>query len=241
MTQTTILETVKKLVALQKIDREIFHFKRELKAGPEVLAETQKQFEAKKARLKELEEKFKTIQLERKGLEGDLLVKEDAIRKVNAQLSEIKTNKEYTAKLVEIEGVKADKSIIEEKILNFYDLGDQVQVLINQEKEALKQEEQKYLKEKQVIEASMKDLEGKKSVLENQRKQIAPELDKNLLLKYEKILNNKDGLALVPVTGASCGGCYMNVPAQVVNQIKMHQDMVQCEFCARILYLQEDV
>ncbi len=241
MTQTTILETVKKLVALQKIDREIFHFKRELKAGPEVLVEAQKQFEAKKARLKELEEKFKAIQLERKGLEGDLLVKEDAICKVNAQLSEIKTNKEYTAKLVEIEGVKADKSIIEEKILNFYDLGDQVQISINQEKEALKQEEQKYLKEKQVIEASMKDLEGKKSVLENQRKQVAPELDKNLLLKYEKILNNKDGLALVPVTGASCGGCYMNVPAQVVNQIKMHQDMVQCEFCARILYLQEDV
>ena len=33
----------------------------------------------------------------------------------------------------------------------------------------------------------------------------------------------------------------MNTPAQVINEIKMHEDFVYCEVCARILFLEEDI
>jgi predicted nucleic acid-binding Zn-ribbon protein len=33
----------------------------------------------------------------------------------------------------------------------------------------------------------------------------------------------------------------MHVPHQVINEIKMHDRLIFCENCARILYLQEDV
>ena len=57
----------------------------------------------------------------------------------------------------------------------------------------------------------------------------------------EKILQNKQGLAVVPVQVSSCGGCFMNVPAQVINEMKKHENLVFCEMCARILYLEEDL
>jgi len=55
-----------------------------------------------------------------------------------------------------------------------------------------------------------------------------------------RILENKQGLALVPVVGSSCGGCHMNVTPQQRNAIKMNEELVFCEMCARILYLEDD-
>ena len=121
MPQTTILDQIRKLVELQKIDEEIYRHKKELEEKPAQLAVLQQQFEAKKAGLKKLEEKSKTLLVERKFFEVDLQSKEDAISKANAQLSLLKTNKEYTAKMSEIENLKADKSQVEEKILLSYD------------------------------------------------------------------------------------------------------------------------
>ena len=104
----------------------------------------------------------------------------------------------------------------------------------------LADEEKKYLDAKKEIEESIKEMEGSIKTFETQRSQIVPGVDKLTLSKYEKILINKNGLAIVPVQGRSCGGCFMNVPAQVVNEIKMNDRIIYCEMCSRILYLTDD-
>ncbi len=235
------MEELKKLVELQKIDAEIYSMKKELSERPAYLTELKDAFEAKKSGLKQLEERLKGVLVDRKTLEGDLKVKEENIAKANSQLSLLKTNKEYSAKMAEIEGLKADKSIVEEKILLSYDAADEITAAVAKEKEALAAEEKKYLGEKQKIESDLKALEDRVKVLSAQRTQITPGVQKASLDRYEKILAGKHGLAIVPVAGSSCGGCFMNVPAQVVNEIKMHDKLVYCEMCARILYLPDEV
>ena len=140
MTQTSMKEQIKKLVELQAIDKEIYDYKRQLKEFPERLAQLKEQFETKKESLKRLDEELKTKQLERKEKEVDLQAKEEEIAKSNSQLSQLKTNKEYKAKLTEIEGQKADKSIIEEKILILFDEVDKIKItqVGNQEESAKK-------------------------------------------------------------------------------------------------------
>jgi predicted nucleic acid-binding Zn-ribbon protein len=236
-----IFEQIRKLVELQKIDAQIYELKRALVDKPALLNTLSQNFEEKKTGLKALEERYKTLQVERKTFESELKSKEDAIAKTNSQLSLIKTNREYTAKLTEIEHLKADKSVQEEKILGAYDRADEVKVAIDQEKAALTLQEQEYLKQKGEIEGSIRDLEARVKTLDAQRSQILPLVDKTTLTRYEKILVNKEGLAIVPVSGSSCGGCNMNVPAQVINEIKMHDKYIVCEMCARILYLEDDV
>ena len=93
MPQATILDQIRKLVELQKIDEEIYRYKKELEERPAQLSIFNQQFEAKKAELKKLEEKSKSLLVARKSLEVDLQSKEDAISKANAQLSLLKTNK----------------------------------------------------------------------------------------------------------------------------------------------------
>lgn len=241
MAEDNVRDQIQRLVALQKIDSQIYEHKKELKAKPVCLADLTEKFEGKKAGLKALEEKFKAMQVERKTLEGELKVQEESIAKANMQLSQIKTNREYTAKITEIEGFKAEKSMAEENILNAYDKADEVKAEIEKEKAVLVREEQEFLKQKKEIEESIRAIEAKIKALEGERAQIVPQVDKAILGRYEKILVNKEGLAIVPVTGSSCGGCFMNVPAQVIHEIKMNNRMILCEMCARILYLEDNL
>jgi len=236
----SVLDQIRKLVEIQKLDAQIYDIRKELKEKPALLEQLKQEFEAQKANLNTLEEKSKAVQVSRKSLEGDLMAKEEAIAKANMQLSQIKTNKEYTAKLSEIENIKADKSMIEEKILISYDDVDKIKADIEKEKGILDQKSKKYQSSKQEIEGHIKELEDRLKVLQSQRKQITPDIEKELLNRYEKILVNKEGLAIVPVEGTSCGGCFMNVPAQIINEMKMHDKLIYCEMCSRILYLKED-
>ena len=236
-----IRDQIKRLVDLQKIDFEIYNLKRELKEKPDFLVQLKEKFESTKDGLKKLEDKLKTLLVDRKARELELQSKEGDITKANTQLSSLKTNKEYQAKLSEIEHMKADKSVIEEKILILFDEGDSINALIAKEKQAVAEEEKKFLAQKKEVDDLVKEIEDKLKVLESKRGQISPEINPAYLNRYERILENKGGLALVPIKAHSCGGCFMNVPDQVINEIKMRDRFIFCEMCARILYLEDDL
>ncbi|MDP8212516.1 MAG: C4-type zinc ribbon domain-containing protein [Candidatus Zapsychrus exili] len=239
MSEISIKDQVKKLVKLQKIDGKIYNFKKELEVKPAFIEELKEQFELKKETLKNLEEKFKNIQLHRKQKELDLQGKEDEITKSNTQLSQIKTNKEYTAKITEIESIKADKSIIEEDILLSYDEADAASVEIEKEKQNVDQEEKNYLNKKKEVEYYVVEIKSKVSELEAEKEVIVPEIDKDSLLRYERILRHKEGLAVVSVNGQVCGGCYMNLKPQTINEVKIADTIVECDMCSRILYFED--
>ncbi len=241
MTQISIKDQIKKLVDLQKIDVEIYNVNTGLTERPALIEELKKKFEAGKAHLNQLEEKLKSIQLKRKELELEMKAKEDEIARSNIQLTQLKTNKEYQIKLNEIASIKADKSIVEEKILLSYDEADAVQGEISKEKVAVGAQEKQYLARKKEIEDEITLMEDRLKVLESQRKQQLPGVDRTLLNRYEKVLAHKDGLGIAPLNGNACGGCHMNVPPQTINAIRMHDQLIECETCQRIMYLEDDL
>jgi uncharacterized protein len=236
-----VKDLIKKLVALQKFDTELYEYKRGLKDKPAELEGLKEKFEAKKQQFHELETSIKQAELARKKVEGDLKNKEDDIVKANAALMTLKTNKEYQIKLFEIENLKADKSILEDEILRSMETVEKLQQDVVKEKEFLAGEEKKYLAEKEKIDAAIRVLEEKVDGLAGQRREAAEGIDKNMLAVYERVIDNRGGIALVPVVGMSCGGCFMNVPEQTVNRMKMYEEVVRCEMCARFIYLPEDL
>ena len=241
MTQVSIKDQVKRLVELQKLDGEIYNLKQDLAAKPQVIKDLEAQFENGKAHLKSLEEKGKSLLVARKDLELDLKSKEADIGKAKTQLNLIKTNKEYSAKLSEIEYIKADQSVMEDKILASLEEGDSLNKEIEKEKIAVSNLEKEFLTKKRQAQDDMAVIEDRIKVLESQRGQVIPEVDKTILKRYEKILNRKDGIGIAPVQGTTCGGCFMNVTHQMINAIKMHEQLIECEICSRILYLEDDL
>lgn len=242
MPDTSIKDQINKIIELQKIDGEIYRLKVELDEKPAALNQLKEEFEAHKDALTVLEGKAKVIQVDRKEKELDMKSKEDEIAKANAQLSMIKTNKEYTAKITEIEHINADKSIVEEKILVSYDESDVANAEMEKEKAKVAEEEKNYLAKKKETEDDIRVTEDRIKVLESQRKQATEGVDPNYLNRYERVLRHKEGVAIVPVQeGSACGGCFMNLAPQVINEIKMYDQLVECELCSRILYIEDDL
>lgn len=237
----SVRDQIKKLVEIQKLDAEIYDFNKEIREKPELIEQLKEQFEIKKARLKGLEDKVKSVVVSRKDFEIELQSKENVIAKANSDLNQLKTNKEYSAKIKEIESLKADKSIVEEKILKSYDEADAIYAEIDKEKVVVAEREKEYLNKKEEIEDEISILKDRVKVLTGQRNLIAPDIDPTILVQYEKILGHKEGRAIVPVNGTSCGGCFMNVMPQTFNQIKMKTELVRCEYCSRYIYVEEDL
>jgi predicted nucleic acid-binding Zn-ribbon protein len=152
------------------------------------------------------------------------------------QLYQLKSNKEYQAMEMEIKGGRADKSVLEEEILKLFDAVDDAKKKLAKEKEALAAEEKKFKDEIAVVDKEIADLQQKISVTEENRKQYLPNIDPKILGQYERLLKNRDGLALVPVKGGSCSGCNMELPPQMVNEVHANDKLIYCESCARILY-----
>jgi len=236
----SIKDELIKLIGLQEIDLALLALNKEKDGAPAKLAEIDASFNEMKVHLKDLEEKRQKMTLDQKAREGDLAAKEEEIKKTTSQLGQLKTNKEYQAKLAEIEGLKADKSVAEEDILKFMDTIEAGKAPIEEEHQRLVQGEKKFAQERAVIADRIKQIEAEAQTWESKRTIAAADIDKTMLMKYEHILHGQKGTVLVPVRGNSCQGCHMNVPHQVVNLIRMHEQLISCEICSRILYLEDD-
>jgi len=238
----SVKDQIKKFIELQKIDSEIYKIKKDLDLQPKNLAEIEAEFEAKKSHLKALEQRFKQLQIERMGLDLELKEMDEQVARGNAQLMQLKTNKEYSAKITEIEGIKADKSVLEDKILAMMEEIETIQKQMAEEKEKLSADEQVFVEHKKRIETETQAIEQKIEELKKGRGAINAGLDANTLAQYERILGKKQGLAIVPVLkGNKCGGCYMNLTQQKANEIRAYKELIHCENCVRIIYLEEDL
>ncbi|MFH1355389.1 MAG: C4-type zinc ribbon domain-containing protein [Candidatus Omnitrophota bacterium] len=230
---------INNLVKLQTIDTEIYALQEEKESKPKEIEALRVAFEEKKEHLLNLEKKSQELQVKRKEHEGELASKEENAKKLQSQLYSLKTNKEYQTMLEEINNNKADSSVIEDKILLLFEEADKGKNEIEQEKQRLKEEEKGFNESKSRVEIRIKEIDDRLAQLEAQRKQALVGIEARVLTQYERILQNRDGLAIVMVKDDSCKGCNMSVPPQVVNLIKMYERIITCEICNRILYIDE--
>lgn len=239
MTIGDLKSQLTKLIGLQNIDSQIYALKAEKGVSPQEIKALDAAFEQKKQSLAELEKKLLDVQKQRKERELELATKEEANKKLQSQLYSLKTNNEYQTMLKQIQDGKADASLIEDKILQLFDQTDKVRVETDTEKARLKEEEKVFSAQKKKIEDRVKEIDERLGTLEAQRKQSSEGIDAKILAQYEKILASRDGLAIVNVKDNSCKGCNMHVPPQVINLIKMYENIITCEICNRMLYVDD--
>jgi predicted nucleic acid-binding Zn-ribbon protein len=241
METSDLKEQIRSLIRLQAVDKEIYALREEKEQKPQEIENLKNEFESKKNNLQAIEKDIQNLLKERKDKELELASKEEQVKKLQIQLYQLKTNKEYTAMLKEIEGIKADISLHEDKILEIMDRIEKKQAELNQAKQDLAKEEEIFNNQKNKIELRIKEIEERLATLETQRKEITKEIKPQILMQYERILKNRDGIAIVKVNNSACSGCNMTLPPQVINLIKMYERIISCEVCQRMLYLEEDI
>ncbi|MDD5269765.1 MAG: C4-type zinc ribbon domain-containing protein [Candidatus Omnitrophica bacterium] len=240
MQKINVEEQIGHLKKLQAVDGDIFRLRRERASKPKLIEDLEVRRNDEQAAVRGIEEKIKANQVKRKQRELDLQAKEDGVKKLQAQLYQLKTNKEYQAMQQEIEGHKADKSRVEDDILMLMEEADTLNQGLAKEK-ALFADAEKHLNEdKKVIEDEIVALDKRIAELEAERAAAAGQVDRKVLAHYDKVLSGRDGVAIVAVKDNACQGCFMNLPPQMINEIKMNDKVITCESCARILYIEKE-
>ncbi len=235
----TIAEQLTGLLNLQGIDGKIYGLLRQKNAKPFELQAARETRDRQKQAVSSEEKLLTELQLARKSREIDLETKEGNIKKLQTQLYQVKTNKEYLSFQKEIDLLKADQSLLEEEILKFMEEVDARKKSISEKKGILVGEEAKLAKEEARITQEITQIDQEISLLKEKRKVHIPEVEPPLFVRYEKILAGKEGLAVVPVNEISCLGCHMELPPQVINEVRLQEKVMTCENCARILYAPE--
>lgn len=238
------------LVPLQDLDLKIHRLRRGLAAVPPELAQIQQQMAEREAELAACVEKVKALRLEASKQEHKIAEIEEEIKKLDGNVRQIKKNDEYQILMKEISSKKADKSVVEDALLEAWRVMEYEEDR-RKGKETKMAEARKTLEEaRRKVEAQQVELRGQLQVEEARRGELRPVLDGELVKLYERTQNSKeDGRGLAPLVAVEeggrgpgsfvCGGCSVNLTLQDANLVYVGAEPVLCRTCARLLYLEK--
>lgn len=236
-----MLEVIEKLLILQERDRKIRRVQQELEhIGPEreVLqakaATTQKQLDAAKNRLKQIETERKRLELEVEGQKAQ-------IEKYANQQLQTRKNEEYRALAHEIELCRQAIVKIEDQEIVLMEQGEAAQKEISRATQDSNETRKQV--ENQVAQLNQREENLKKEFAELQagRTELASAVDDPTRSRYERLLKSKGDNVVVGIHHGVCGGCHMKLPAQVLVSCRSQQEIVACSNCGRILYYTRDM
>ncbi len=238
--------TLPSLLALFKIDRDL----QQLRVGLENVQRDQKTQQGKITQLtRELENQESAagkVQGEVSNRDLDMKSRQEHIEKMRASLNNTKTNKEYSAILVQISAEKAEVSKMEDGLLDQMGQVETLSKAIAALKEQIAAEKQVLAK----IEAEHGDkvaaLNSQIAALKAQRDEAAHHVPPDALRQYERVSQKYPGDALAPLEfdesdldSVSCGACFMGLNIEHLNALRGRDEIRRCNCCNRILYLRE--
>ena len=226
-----------KLLVLQDRDQRLLRASLEFQRIP---MERARLDEIEKRELQSLEQaklEAKHLETERRKLEGDVTVKEEAVRKYKTQLLEIRNNDQFHALQHEI-------SMAEQEIRKIEDAELEVMERLERGQGAVKAAESRLKDEAQRLSIQRRDLDEKEVVLKKQVAELKGEreglvggINPEILSRYERIAASKHGEAMVRISHGMCMGCHLKLTAQEIHNAQGNvNELVTCTNCGRILY-----
>ncbi len=191
-------------------------------------------------------EEIKLTKVQSDRLELELKGRDEHIAKYRAALNLAKTNKEYAAILTELNTSKADNSKIETQALDLLknietdeaDCGE-IQGQIDEQKSKLEQVRKETEEKATLYEEEIADIQAEWD-------NAAKDVPADALQIFNRTADTYDGEALANVElqdekrgTYSCGGCFMSLTAESVNQLMSKDDIIRCGSCSRILVLKD--
>lgn len=223
------------LLKLQNIDYDLEELDRSRDYLPDMINHLKKEMEDTSRALKESEENLTQKVLAKKKLELDIEEISTELTKLQKQMRDIKTNREYDALVTEIANRKLKISNLEEELLkNLTDM-DELQDKIKELKEKTAQVDKNNRVQLESLNEKMDSIGTKIKQKQDERKNVSVRINKLVLATYERVKRVKGGAAVVPVRKRACSGCYKSLPPQKIQEIKKGESLITCDSCGRIL------
>lgn len=232
-------EQLKALFELQKLDVEISQANAGLAALNGALALRQqyaaakKRFETAHKALTDAEIELKDSELKLKSIDEKRTSTEKKV--YGGSISSVK---EIASLEKEIEHLKTQQGILDERVLELYELVEVVRAKSDDAKTIMDGLEAQARAAIGKEATERKRLESELARLEPAREEaVAKVTDKHLLSRYEAIRKKSGSTAVAKILEHKCDGCHVAVTTYTIRSIFEEKDIMYCENCGRILML----
>jgi uncharacterized protein len=228
------------LIQLQECDNRIARILQAKEQAPLKIQKLENELRAMETQFKADEDQLEAFKKDRRQLEREIQELDGKIEKSSTKLTLIKSNKEYTAALKEIDDQKTIKFQTEEKAIQMMETAEELERKCKGHKDTLKTLRDQCEKDKDAIKKELLGLENDLESLQKERNQLCCDFDQGLLKKYLFLRERKGGLAISSVVTGVCQTCHMGIPPQKFNELIRGNDLMTCPHCNRIIYWGDD-
>tara|TARA_X000000950_G_scaffold95192_1_gene119957 strand:+ start:125 stop:823 length:699 start_codon:yes stop_codon:yes gene_type:complete len=227
--------SITRLVELQDIDSQLEDLNSLLGDLPKMVDELNEKENSLKERVEADKVSLKAINLNSSKSEKVNSGIQEKINKLTDQLFLVTNNKQYDALTNEIEHLKEQKKENEELLILNLEEKETLEKNINQNEASLEELKTDLDVRRNKLDEALSETADEKAALENSRKKQVTEIDDNTMQIYNKVISARSGIAVVPLSGNSCGGCGAALPLQMVSEIRAG-DLHNCQSCGRFVY-----
>ena len=233
-------DQLKILVQLQACDSRISEIVDQKNKIPLRIQKMENDLLTAEEKFKEDTERLDLLGKERREIEGEIQDFEKNVEKSNVKLSNIKSNKEYTAALKEIEDLKTAKFQAEDKMIQLLEEIEALEKKKTANKDEQTRLEKDFSDDKHKIEKEINVLNQELKGLQKKSESLSHSVDKEILKRYHFLLERRDGLAVSAVIAGVCQTCHIGIPPQKFNELLRGDVLMTCPNCNRMIYWGED-
>lgn len=233
-------EKLNALLMIQSIDTKFDNISREKEETPKEIEKLRKGLGLLDSAVEQNLSTVEELKKERRKVERELEEIDLKLKKSKLRLNEVKSNREYQAVLKEIEDLKDLTFQKEETVIKWME-----EIEIQEKKCAdntVRREEsqEEYKSKEKAFSQRIRELDKEVQSLNEKRVQLSPNLDEDLLRRYNGLRSHLKGRVVVPVIDGVCQECHLGIPPQQYNELIKGDSMQSCPHCSRIIYWGDD-
>jgi predicted nucleic acid-binding Zn-ribbon protein len=225
-----------RLIRLQHLESSADEARRKIADHPGRVQQLDERLQSAREKVSAAKARLTSAQEKRRGDEKEVATVQTRLAKYKDQLLEVKTNREYTAMLHEIETAQNDIRVREDRILEVMMESDEVSAEIRKHEGDLKMVEKEVAAERGVLEREMAALQAEIDRTAADRKKLVTQIDRSVLSIFEQTAKGRKGVAVAEARDGLCTICHVRLRPQVFNEVRKNESIIQCDSCRRILY-----
>ena len=223
------------LIELQEIDSQLDDLNSLLGDLPKMVDDLNSQEHSLITKVQEDKKRSKDINLSLNKSETANKTIQEKIDKLTDQLFLVTNNKQYDALTLEIDHLKEKKENHESQILAHIEENEELEKSIDENEKLLTELKSDLDVRRKKLETALSETADEKAALENSREKQISKIDSSIIQIYSKVISARSGIAVVPLSGDSCGGCGAALPIQMASEIRGGKTHT-CFNCGRFVY-----
>jgi len=230
-----LLPELDALLALQRQDSLLLEARRQKEGIPKRRDALRGAVEGARTTLDRAKKELEQARLARRTVEKEVEAISAESAKLERQLHDIKTNKEYQAFLHEIELLKNKRSEQETRILESFDREEKLSSAVGAAERRLKEEEARLKEGDETLAREDAALDQRLHSLTQDREAVKPRVPPTLLTRYDRLLAAREGVAVAEVRKGACGACFKALTPHALQEARKRDQVQMCESCGRIM------